>query len=174
MNPKPNRRRIELKLPLAVKSTITRRRFLEGAGVLLAAPSVLAAGVGTTADRGVTQPANTTRVHFRLMDKVTPAMACIVDPKSKEVRLPPDGGSAPSLRRFKNSIPGFGLTPRCFCPHFGGPSQCRCRLARGSHFESQRRYEIMVVKQTQPALPEKRIRYNVGSRQLGRIEIPSI
>jgi hypothetical protein len=95
MKPKPNRRRIELKLPLAAESPMSRRRFLEGAGVLLAAPSVLAAGVGTKADRGETQPANTTRVRFRLVDgqsgMVTPAMACVVDVKSKEVRLPPDG-----------------------------------------------------------------------------------
>lgn len=111
MTPKPNHRRIELKLPLAANSAMTRRRFLEGAGVLLTAPSVLAAGVETRADRGANQPANTTRVHFRFVDgqsgKVTPAMACIVDAKSKEVRLPPDGricAKPSTVREFYSGV----------------------------------------------------------------------
>jgi hypothetical protein len=95
MKPEPRRRRIDLSLPLVAASAITRRRFLAGTGVLLTGPAVVAAGAATRADRGEVQPANTTRVHFRLVDgqsgKSTPAMACITDANSNEVRLPPDG-----------------------------------------------------------------------------------
>ena len=74
---------------------ITRRRFLAGTGVILAGPGLLATCGTTRADRGEPQPANTTRVHFRLIDgatgKTIPAMVCISDATTSEVRLPPDG-----------------------------------------------------------------------------------
>ena len=45
--------------------------------------------------RAEARPANTCRVHVRLVDaqtgKTTPAMACISNANSGEVRLPPDG-----------------------------------------------------------------------------------
>jgi hypothetical protein len=90
-----NRRRRALRAPGVEGSGITRRRFLAGTGVILTGPAFLATCGTTRADRGEAQPANTTRVHFRLVDaqtgKTTPAMACITDAKSSEVRLPPDG-----------------------------------------------------------------------------------
>ncbi len=90
-----NRRRHALGAPGVEGSGITRRRFLAGTGVILTGPAFLASCGTTRADRGEAQPAITTRVHFRLVDaqtgKTTPAMACITDAKSSEVRLPPDG-----------------------------------------------------------------------------------
>jgi hypothetical protein len=90
---------------------ITRRRFLAGAGVMLTGPTILASCGTTRADRGEAQPANTTRVHFQLVDsqtgKTTPAMACITDANSSEVRLPPDGRvctKPSSARQFFNGI----------------------------------------------------------------------
>ncbi len=42
MKAKPNSRRIELNLPIMAGSTITRRRFLAGTGVILTDPAILA------------------------------------------------------------------------------------------------------------------------------------
>ena len=92
---KSNSRRSELKPPGVAGSAITRRRFLAGTGVILTGPAFLASCGTTRADRGEAQPANTTRVHFRLEEaqtgKTTPAMVCITSTHSGEVRLPPDG-----------------------------------------------------------------------------------
>jgi len=81
--------------PPTPSSGISRRRFLAGTGVLLAAPAVIRSSGSTPADRGEPQPSGTTRVRIRLLDgatgKPTPAMACISDAASSEVRLPPDG-----------------------------------------------------------------------------------
>ena len=94
MKSEPKRCQIEIGLAFGTGSAITRRRFLAGTGVLLSSPALFAAGA-TGADRGESQPAQTTRVHFRLVDgsngKTTPAMACITNGNSTEVRLPPDG-----------------------------------------------------------------------------------
>ena len=92
---KGNSRQSEVR-PLAAESTgITRRRFLAGTGVILSGPAILVSCGTTRADRGEAQPANTTRVHVRLVDartgKTTPAMACITDARSSDVHLPPDG-----------------------------------------------------------------------------------
>jgi hypothetical protein len=85
----------DLRQPIVPGPAITRRRFLAGTGAILTGPAFLASCGTTRADRGEAQPANTTRIHFRLVDaqtgKTTPAMACISNPASSEVRLPPDG-----------------------------------------------------------------------------------
>jgi len=105
MKPKPSSRQINVDVPIVTSAAITRRRFLAGTGVILAGPALLGSVCTTRADRGEAQPANTTRVHIRLVDgqtgKTTPAMACICDAGSSEVRLPPDGRvcSAPSTTR---------------------------------------------------------------------------
>ena len=80
---KGNRRLSDSRPPIRAGSTITRRRFLAGTGVILTGPAILASCGTTRADRGEAQPTNTTRVHFRLVDaqtgKTTPAMACITE-----------------------------------------------------------------------------------------------
>ena len=85
----------DMRQPIVAGSSITRRRFLAGTGAILTGPAFLASCGTTRADRGEAQPANTTRVHFRLVDartgQTTPAMACISNLASSEVRLPPDG-----------------------------------------------------------------------------------
>ena len=92
-------------------SAITRRRFLAGTGVILTGPAFLASCGTTRADRGEAQPANTTRIHFRLVDaqtgQTTPAMACISNPGSNEVRLPPDGrvcAKPSSVQQFVSGV----------------------------------------------------------------------
>jgi hypothetical protein len=92
-------------------SGITRRRFLAGTGIILTGPAIIASCGTTRADRGEAQPANTTRVRIRLVDaqtgKTTPAMACITDAKSSEVRLPPDGrvcGKPSSVQEFVSGV----------------------------------------------------------------------
>jgi hypothetical protein len=88
-------RRIDLNLPIVVNSTLTRRRFLAGTGVILTVPSLLTASGMAVAGEARGRAAQTTRVRFRIVDaqtgQTTPAMACIADAKSGEVRLPPDG-----------------------------------------------------------------------------------
>ena len=72
----------------------------------------LIASCGTThADRREPQPVSATRVHVRLVDaqtgKPTPAMACISDAKSNEVRLPPNGRLCtrpPSVGQFYSGV----------------------------------------------------------------------
>jgi hypothetical protein len=70
-----------LRPPATAGSPLTRRRFLAGAGIILTGPALIASCGSTRADRGEAQPANTTRVHFGLIDaqigKPTPAMAKI-------------------------------------------------------------------------------------------------
>jgi hypothetical protein len=103
MNNQQNRHRIELGLPIIPQPPLSRRRFLLGTGALLSGPALITAcGGAETAEAGP-QPTNATRVHLRLVDaqtgRTTPAMACISNANSKEVRLPPDGRvcSSPSL-----------------------------------------------------------------------------
>jgi hypothetical protein len=115
MHARPDRRRIDLHLPLTPASSISRRRFLAGTGVVLASPGLLA-GCNTT-QRGPIEPqaAGTTRVHVRLVDaetgKVTPAMACISDARTKEVRLPPDGRVCEKPSAVKEFYSGINYEP---------------------------------------------------------------
>jgi hypothetical protein len=115
MKAKSSSRRCELKPPIVVGSAITRRRFLAGTGVILTGPAILASCGTTRADRGEAQPANTTRVHFRLVDaqtgKSTPAMACISDAHSKEVRLPPDGRVCAKPSSVQQFVSGVKFNP---------------------------------------------------------------
>jgi hypothetical protein len=101
----------ELKPLTQTGSPLTRRRFLAGTGIMLTGPALIASCGTTRADRGEPQPANTTRVHLRLVDaqtgKPTSAMACISDAKSSEVRLPPDGRlcmKPSSVRQFYSGV----------------------------------------------------------------------
>src|ERR1035441_1911604 len=95
MHPGSSNRLSNSRPPIVAGSAIRPRGFLAGAGVILTGPAILASCGTTRADRGEAQPANTTRVHFRLVDaqsgKTTPAMGCITNANSSEVRLPPDG-----------------------------------------------------------------------------------
>jgi hypothetical protein len=90
MNTQSRRRALELNLPIVPASSLSRRRFLAGTGAILAGPGLVAACIA--AEPG---PSETCRVHVRLLDdrtgKTTPAMVCISNADSGEVRLPPDG-----------------------------------------------------------------------------------
>lgn len=101
---------------------ITRRRFLAGAGVILTGPALLASRPSTRADRGEPQPAGTTRVHVRLIDaqsgKPNPAMACISDAKSSQVRLPPDGRVCAKPSTVREFYAGVKFNPD---PNWIGP-----------------------------------------------------
>jgi hypothetical protein len=115
-------RRIELGLPILTDSVVTRRTFLARTGIVLAGPAVLAACGTTRADQGKPQPANTTRVHFRLVDgqtaRITPAMACISDTKGSEIRLPPDGRICLKPSRVQDFVSGikFNADPNWIGP----------------------------------------------------------
>lgn len=86
MKAQSNRRQIDLNLPIVLSATLTRRRFLAGTGVILTSPFLItargAAGIKVTRS----QPADTTRVRFRLVDaqtgQTTPAMACLSNANS--------------------------------------------------------------------------------------------
>jgi hypothetical protein len=112
---KGNSRPNILSPPIAMGAAITRRRFLAGTGVILTGPAILASCGTTRADRGEAQPANTTRVHFRLVDaqtgKTTPAMACITDANSSEVRLPPDGRVCTKPSIVRQFVAGVRFDP---------------------------------------------------------------
>jgi hypothetical protein len=112
---KSNSRRSELKPPGVAGSAITRRRFLAGTGVILSGPAILISCGTTRADRGEAQPANTTRVHVRLVDartgKTTPAMACITSTNSGEVRLPPDGRVCTKPSSVQEFVSGVKFNP---------------------------------------------------------------
>jgi hypothetical protein len=105
----------ELGWPIVAGSAITRRRFLAGTGVILTGPAILASCGTTHADRGEAQPANTTRVHFRLVDapsgKTTPAMGCITNANSSEVRLPPDGRICDKPSSVQEFVSGIKFNP---------------------------------------------------------------
>ena len=96
-------------------SAITRRRFLAGTGVILTGPAFLASCGTTRADRGETQPPNTTRIHFRLLDgqtgNTTPAMVCISNATSSEVRLPPDGRVCLKPSSVQQFVTGVKFNP---------------------------------------------------------------
>jgi hypothetical protein len=105
----------DLRQPNVAGSTITRRRFLAGTGAILTGPAFLATCGTTRADRGGAQPANTTRIHFRLLDaqtaQTTPAMACISNPTSREVRLPPDGRICAKPSSVRQFVAGVKFDP---------------------------------------------------------------
>jgi hypothetical protein len=105
----------DLKQPIVAGFTITRRRFLAGTGAILTGPAFLASCGTTRADRGEAQPANTTRIHFRLVDaktgQTTPAMACISSPTSSEVRLPPDGRVCAKPSSVQQFVSGIKFDP---------------------------------------------------------------
>jgi hypothetical protein len=78
-----------------------RRSHIAFLAIGLSASTVLAADV--------------TRVHFRLIDtatgKTTPAMACITDAASSEVRLPPDGRVCTRPSSVETFISGVDFNP---------------------------------------------------------------
>jgi hypothetical protein len=112
----------DMSQPVVPGPTITRRRFLAGTGAILTGPAFLASCGTTRADRGEAQPANTTRVHFRMVDaqtgKTTPAMACISNPSSSEVRLPPDGRVCTQPSSVQQFVAGVKFNPD---PNWIGP-----------------------------------------------------
>ena len=105
----------DMRQPIVAGSSITRRRFLAGTGAILTGPAFLASCGTTRADRGEAQPANTTRIHFRLVDaqtgQTTPAMACISNPASSEVRLPPDGRICAKPSSVQQFVSGIKFDP---------------------------------------------------------------
>jgi len=146
MKGKSSRRRIELNPPVVPGSSITRRRFLAGAGAILTGPAILAACGATRADADEVRPANRCRVHVRLVNartgKTTPAMACISGANSSEVRLPPDGRvcSKPSaVAEFYSGVK-FSADPNWIGP---------VRKMRGEGNNDDRSY----VYDGQPSIP---------------------
>jgi hypothetical protein len=107
MHTSSNRRRIALNLPIRIRSSLSRRRFLAGSGIALVYPGILAACAGASQDRST----EVCRVRVRLVDaqtgKSTPAMACISNAESGQVRLPPDGRvctQPSSVREFYEGV----------------------------------------------------------------------
>jgi hypothetical protein len=145
MNTQTGRRRINLNLPIATSAAITRRRFLAGAGVILTNPSLFTAR-GAPADEARVQPANTTRVRVRLVDaqsgQPTPAMACIIDVKSNQVRLPPDGRIATRPSTVEQFVSGVRFDPD---PSWIGP----VRKMQGKGDNNDRSY----VYENRPSIP---------------------
>ena len=146
MSAKSTRRRIELNQPIVAGSSITRRRFLAGTGVLLAGPTILADCDTTRAASIDAQPANTCRVHIRLVDDqtghITPAMACISHASSGEVRLPPDGRVCAKPSAVAEFMSGVKFDPD---PNWIGP----VRKMQGKGNNDDRSY----VYEDQPSLP---------------------
>ncbi len=146
MKAKPNRRWIELNQPLLTGSTMTRRRFLAGTGAILTGPSFLAASCTALAEEDRVQPPNTTRVRFRLVDaqtgQTTPAMVCITDAKSNEVRLPPDGRICTKPSSVQQFVSGVKFD---FDPNWIGP----VRKMQGKGDNNDRSY----VYENRPSIP---------------------
>lgn len=146
MNTNPGRRSLELNLPVVATSTLSRRRFLAGTGAILAGPSILAACTPTQAGAAETRPANTCRVHIRLVDdrtrKATPAMACISNANSGEVRLPPDGRICTKSSAVQEFVAGVKFNPD---PNWIGP----VRKMQGKGTNNDRSY----VYEDQPSVP---------------------
>jgi len=135
-----------LRLPAMAGSRLTRRRFLAGTGIILTGPALIASCGTTRADRGEVQPANTTRVHLRLIDtrtgKPTPAMACISDAESREVRLPPDGRLCTKPSTVRQFYSGVQFNPD---PNWIGP----VRKMQGKGDNDDRSY----VYEDRPSIP---------------------
>jgi len=146
MKARPNRRRIELNLPIAASSSITRRRFLTGTGVILTDAANVGSWGTVLADQGKPQPPKTTRVHFRLVDdqtgQTTPAMACITDANSNEVRLPPDGRICTRPSSVQEFYSGVKFNPD---PNWIGP----VRKMQGKGDNNDRSY----VYEDRPSIP---------------------
>jgi len=120
-NTEPSRRRVHLGIPIEIRSGISRRHFLVGAGAVLAAPAVLGLSSEDALAAAEARP-GTTRVRVRLLDaatgKPTPAMACIRKVDSAEVRLPGDGRvcQKPSTVREFTSGVKFSADPNWIGP----------------------------------------------------------
>ncbi len=146
MKNQPNYRRIELNRPIVNNATLTRRRFLAGAGVILTGPSFIAACGAALADESRVRPANTTRVRFRLEDtqtgQPTPAMVCITNANSGEVRLPPDGRIATRPSTVQEFISGVKFNSD---PNWIGP----VRKMQGTGDNNDRSY----VYEKRPSIP---------------------
>jgi hypothetical protein len=146
MKAKPNRRRIELNLPIVTGATITRRRFLAGTGAILTGPSFLADRCTALAEEDRVQPPNTTRVRLRFVDsqtgQTTPAMVCITDAHSNEVRLPPDGRICPKPSSVQQFVSGVKFDSD---PNWIGP----VRKMQGKGDNDDRSY----VYENRPSIP---------------------
>ena len=137
----------KLRPPTTAGSPLTRRRFLAGTGIVLTGPALLASCGTTRADRGEAQPAGTTRVHLRLIDaqigKPTPAMACISDAGSGEVRLPPDGRLCAKPSTVRQFYAGVQFNPD---PNWIGP----VRKMQGKGDNDDRSF----VYEDRPSIPD--------------------
>ena len=146
MKTEPDRRSLELNLPIVPTSSLSRRRFLVGTGALLAGPGLLGAGGATIASAAEPSPANTCRVHVRLVDeqtgKATPAMVCISHADSGEVRLPPDGRVCTSTSAVKEFYSGVKFSSD---PNWIGP----VRKTQGKGTNNDRSY----VYGDEPSIP---------------------
>jgi hypothetical protein len=146
MKTKPGRRRIQLNVPIVTDSTISRRRFLLGTGVVLTGPGILSACGATPAGVAEPQPANTCRVHVRLVDSetgsTTPAMACISNANSSEVRLPPHGRVCTKPSLVEEFVSGIKFNRD---PNWIGP----VRKTQGKGDNNDRSY----VYEDQPSIP---------------------
>jgi hypothetical protein len=149
MNTNPGRRSLELNLPVVATSTISRRRFLVGTGAILAGPGILAAGSATRETAAEVQAANTCRVHIRLVDAgtgaTTPAMVCISNASSGEVRLPPDGRVCTKSSAVQEFVAGVKFDAN---PNWIGP----VRKMQGKGTNNDRSY----VYEDQPSVPHWR------------------
>ena len=140
------RRRIELNLPIVPGSTLSRRRFLLSSGAFLAGPGVLAACGATSVSASGPPPAKSCRVHILLVDaqtgKTTPAMVCITNAASGEVRLPPDGRVCTKPSAVNAFVTGVRFSSD---PNWIGP----VRKMQGKGDNNDRSF----VYENQPSLP---------------------
>ena len=146
MKAQSHRRRIELNLPIPASSMITRRRFLAGTGVILTTPSLIRECAAALANEARGRTANTTRVRIQIVDGQTgrpaPAMACIVDAASGEVRLPPDGRIMARPSTVEQFYAGVKFDPD---PNWIGP----VRKMQGRGDNNDRSY----VYENRPSIP---------------------
>ena len=146
MKAKPGHRRIQLDLPIATRSSLSRRRFLVGAGAIISGPGLFSACGAAHAGVTEAQPANTCRVRVRLVDsqagKTTPAMVCISDATSGEVRLPPDGRVCSRPSMVEAFVAGVKFNPD---PNWIGP----VRKMQGKGNNDDRSF----VYEDQPSIP---------------------
>ncbi len=146
MKTKPQSRRIDVNLPLVPTSGLTRRRFLAGTGVILTSPAFLAACGTSLAAQPDQRAPLTTRVKFRLIDaqtdQTTPAMVCVTNATSHEVRLPPEGRVCATTSKVQEFVTGVKFNPD---PNWIGP--VRKMLGKGDN--QDRSY----VYQERPSIP---------------------
>ena len=146
MKAKPGHRCLELNLPIVTDSSISRRRFLVGTGAVLAGPGILAVCGANRASAAEARPVTACRVHVRLVDgqtgKTTPAMACISNANSGEVRLPPDGRVCTKPSAVQEFVSGVKFNAD---PNWIGP----VRKMQGKGTNNDRSY----VYEDLPSLP---------------------